>query len=209
MRARLPGCLTGGKSRSSTPSAFAGTRKASPGRKSSRLAEGSQLRPGAGAPGAGARRMLPLAAWFRPRRFRPPRCSLVPSSGPALPRRQVGAPPETGLGVSEPVGRAAGPQLRCSTAAPASRRTLALFRVLEARGSGCPLRPQPWYPKLLFLPLFSPFHNAHVDQLGFIFHPTRSDNLASAAAEAAAVQLLLNATIYPMPAPAGSGGPPG
>lgn len=54
---------------------------------------------------------------------------------------------------------------------------------------------------------FSPFHNAHVGQLGFIFHPTSLDTLASAAAGAATIRFHLNATIYRMPAPGGFGGP--
>lgn len=132
MRARLPGCLTGGRQPELHAVGFRLYRKASSGRKSSCLAEGSQRRPGAGAPGAGPGGMLPLAARFRPGRFQSPRCSLVPSSGPAPPRRGVGAPPETGPGVSEPVRRA-----------PASRRTRALFRMLAAREAGARFGPRP------------------------------------------------------------------
>lgn len=133
-------------------------RKASSGCKSSCQAERSQSGPGAGAPGAGARRMLPAAAGFWPPRFRRPSCAPVPASGPALPRRLIGAPLETRLRVSERVGQSGVP-FHCSTSAPASRRTRApraRFRSgLWRPGKRVPASgPSPGVQSCLFLPPF-------------------------------------------------------
>lgn len=126
--------------------------------------------------GAEGREDAPGAARFHAPRSGPRRCSRVPALVPALVRRPVGDPLETGLGGVRALGAGGSPQFLGSAAAPASWRTRALFRALMAP-KRVPASPRPRCPKLSFSP-FSPFQTPSPILSGFVgfFHPTSLDN---------------------------------
>lgn len=161
MRARLPRCPTGGESRKPHAVGFRLHRKASSPRRSSRRPRGrgsglGPARPPAFGPGVSGLR----AVLWSPRRA--PLC------------RGAGWGPhrKPGLGCRGPWGGLGTPHP--SSAAPLRPRPPGADSVPCAGGpgSGFPsLRPQPWNPKLLFLPLFRRSTTLTLVSWGLFFTP--------------------------------------